>query len=59
MYVIDQQIYHITYLNRTAVKRVKNSPANDIRHPVHVIICNAKGLFPLCDVSINKAKLVK
>ena len=59
MYAIDQQIYHATYLNSTAVKRVKNSPINDIPHPTNVIIRKAKGFFPLCDVSINKAKLVK
>ena len=59
IYAIDQQIYHTTYLNRTAVKRVKHSPANDVPHPIHVIICNATGFFPLCDVSISKAKLVK
>ena len=59
MYSIDQQLYYETYLNRAAVKRVKNIPVNDIPHPIHVIICKAKGFFPLCDVSINKAKLVK
>ena len=59
MYATDQQINHVTYLNRTAVNRDKNSPANDIPHPIHVIICNEKGFLPLCDVSINKAKLVK
>ena len=53
------ELRNIPYLNIAKVKSVKKRPASDKPQPIHVMTCNSKGLTPVCETSMRRAKLVK
>ena len=48
-----------THLKMENVMTVRNNPTKEITQPIHVTICNSKGLFASCETSSSRAKLVR